>query len=472
MANIKTLLLSKFTHFDLDQLVSLYVLNSLLSHEDEHSQTFLRQQAWGETALSVLEVDEAEQAENGLESFASSMDYASNKLQLANIGAEVSGLNWRFLNGSLQIELKTNDGSKIDPGQIKMLTGSAALKQVVFVGLETVDDVKQALQPYTTDLLTGAATVALLFKNPETKIAHQQFVYDKSNCYADLVWQFFKQEKIELNKEQLTTLLTAIYWRTNSLTNQFTNAALLNTAAELLEAGAKLPQVAKQVFSSLNGVERDMWVKALSSADLDSETATLWSEIDRDLAFEYSKVNHTMPVHSPLYFVQGAKASFILLPLSDKYTEVLATTSSKDVRLKALFKHEKFRGDNLQAQVGFHLDLAATKVEILKRLSVNKDVKAEVGIEEKAGNEANVENEEKDTENAEVSSAASKNQTASSSEPTTNPSDENTENKQPANSAESITDSSNSGEQTNESTETKSEAAESEGSDNSQDTSK
>lgn len=401
MANIKTLILSKFNHFDLDQLVSLYVLNSLLANKEEAAQVFLRQQAWGETALNVIGVEESATSELAqidqsqtseqpqqhstqvgsepemVATFAQTLDYASNKLQLANIGAEVSGLNWKFVNGNLQIELKTQDGSKIDPGQIKMLTGSAALRQVVFIGLETVDDVKQALQPYTTDLLTGAATVALLFKNPEVKIAHQQFVYDKSHCYADLVWQFCKQEKIELNKEQLTTLLTAIYWRTNSLTNQFTNSALLNTAAELLEAGAKLPQVAKQVFTSLNGVERDMWVKALGSAELDSETSTLWAEIDRDLAFEYSKVNHTIPVHSPLYFVQGAKASFILLPLSDKYTEVLATTSSKDVRLKHLFKSEKFRGDNLQAQVGFHLDVAATKAEILKRLGTETSQNAE-----------------------------------------------------------------------------------------------
>lgn len=394
MANIKTLILNKFSYFDLDQLISTAVLTQLLSNDQEVAHTYLKQQAWGETTLNALGIEDNQV-------FSDSMEYALNRLQLANIGAQISGLNWKWNNGNLELEFTTADGSTIDPLQIKMVSGSGNFKQVIFLGLEEVDDVKSALQPYNTDIISGAETIALLFKQPQTKIAHQQFVYDKTNVYADLVWQFSKQEKLTVNKEQLTSLLTAIYWRTNGLTNQYTNASLVSTASELLAAGAKLPKVAMQVFSTLSGVERDVWVKALSSAELETETNTLWAEIDRELAFEYSKINHLIPTHSPLYFLSGAKASFVLLPLSERYTEVLATTSSKDIRLKSLFKDEKVRGDNLQAQVGIHLDINATKAEILKRLQ-NLNSTEKSAVESSDVKTQEVINDNSETESTEI----------------------------------------------------------------------
>jgi|GEM_PF-6853570 len=371
MANLNTLILSKFSHFNLDQLISAAVLSSALTNEQTHAHTYLRQAAWATSALAAIN-----SADLGL--FADSMESTSNKMQISNITTAISGLDWKWNNGNLELEFTTIDGTKIDPNTVKLLSGgSGNFKQAIFLGMEAVDDVKNALQPYNTDLISGAETIALMFVEPQTKIAHRQFIYDKSNVYADLVWQFSKMEKMELTKDQLTSLLTAIYWRTNGLTNQYTNAALVTTAAELLTAGARLPRVAMQVFSTLSGVERDMWVKALAAAELETQTNTLWAEIDRELAFEYSKINHVIPTHSPLYFLAGAKASFVLLPLSDRYTEVLATTSSKDIRLKSLFKDEKFRGDNLQSQIGFHLDVNETKTEILKRLQLQNPIRTD-----------------------------------------------------------------------------------------------
>ena len=74
-----------------------------------------------------------------------------------------------------------------------------------------------------------------------------QIIVDASST-GEVVWRFFKANKISINKEMATCLLTAICTDTTLFTNPSTNQVCMEAAAELGLAGAKVQEVIKAVY--------------------------------------------------------------------------------------------------------------------------------------------------------------------------------------------------------------------------------
>lgn len=233
MAETKTLILSSFSEFNPDQILAITALASLLNSNGNAASVYLKQTEYLEKLSQQLEkIDPA--------IFLPELIVQTNSLHLTNISVPIQNLSWKWQDGTLEIELTTPDGSTVNPAEVKLSSGSAGFNQIIFIGLDSVDAVKESLTPYTPDILNGAETIALLFAEPETQIAHQQHIYPETNSYIKLIWKYILEKELPLSPTQASLLLTALYWKTANFTNELTSATALRLSAELMERGATL----------------------------------------------------------------------------------------------------------------------------------------------------------------------------------------------------------------------------------------
>lgn len=82
--------------------------------------------------------------------------------------------------------------------------------------------------------------------NPHYGVINQIVV--EASSTGEVVWQFFKTNKIAFSKDAATCLLTAICTDTTVFTNPSTNQVCMEAASELGLAGAKMQEIVRAVY--------------------------------------------------------------------------------------------------------------------------------------------------------------------------------------------------------------------------------
>lgn len=250
MAGTKTLILSRFSEFNPDQILAIAALASQLNSNGNTASIYIK-----ETEHLQKLSKQVEKIDSSI--FLSELTVQTNSLHLTNVNTEIQDLSWKWQNGILEIELVTPDGSTVNPAEVKLSTGSAGFNQIIFIGLDSVEAVKESLQPYTPDILNGAETIAILFAEPETQIAHQQHIYPEKRSYIKLIWKYILEKELPVSPTQASLLLSALYWKTANFTNEFTSASALRLSAELMERGATLDLLTSESNSTDSPAESD-----------------------------------------------------------------------------------------------------------------------------------------------------------------------------------------------------------------------
>ena len=89
-----------------------------------------------------------------------------------------------------------------------------------------------------------------------------QIIIDASST-GEVVWKFFKANRVTINKEMATCLLTAICTDTTLFTNPSTNHVCIEAAAELGLAGAKIQDVVRTFYMNKSVHALRLWGTAL-----------------------------------------------------------------------------------------------------------------------------------------------------------------------------------------------------------------
>ena len=89
-----------------------------------------------------------------------------------------------------------------------------------------------------------------------------QIIVDASST-GEVVWKFFKANRVTINKEMATCLLTAICTDTTLFTNPSTNHVCMEAAAELGLAGAKIQDVVRTFYMNKSVHALRLWGTAL-----------------------------------------------------------------------------------------------------------------------------------------------------------------------------------------------------------------
>ncbi len=80
---------------------------------------------------------------------------------------------------------------------------------------------------------------------------------------GEVVWRFFKSNKIAINRDMATSLLVAICTDTTLFTNSATNQVCMEAAAELGLAGAKMQDIVKTFYMNRSIHALQLWGRAL-----------------------------------------------------------------------------------------------------------------------------------------------------------------------------------------------------------------
>ena len=76
---------------------------------------------------------------------------------------------------------------------------------------------------------------------------------------GEVLWKFFKTNKIKISKDMAQSLLTAIVWDTTVFSNDATNQVCMEAAAELGLAGAKMQEIVRSLYMNKSIPSLRIW---------------------------------------------------------------------------------------------------------------------------------------------------------------------------------------------------------------------
>lgn len=355
----KILIVPALPYFDFDKILAVTVLARAL-HRKYNAQVDILspKQDWWQAGSKVLGLEDVD--------IITKLDANSSQLRLTNLGSAIHSVEWMQEADGIVLSITPESNIKIDLTQLRLEPVGIAYQQIYTIDVRSREELQQLLQ-INPDVLQNARITALNTTEPETGISAESFLYRDSNIYADVVARYASLHEFELTPEEATALLSGIYWKTNSLQNFYTTAAVFETTKNLLRQRARLSLVVNNVFATATASQQKLWQEALHNLEVLPESKVGFSEVDRETAFNFNKDLKINPLYNPLVFAGGLDASFVFLPLSDKYTEILCSTFSKEINLRKIFQDYKLKGDTLQGIAAVHMNINDAR-ELVRRL--------------------------------------------------------------------------------------------------------
>jgi phosphoesterase RecJ-like protein len=141
-----------------------------------------------------------------------------------------------------------------------------------------------------TDRLDRLAAPVLLAGQPLANIDHHftntrfgtmNWVDSNAAATAELALALVKSLGVSLDQEIATALLTGITTDTLGFRTSSTTARTLRSAADLMEAGASLPDIVEQVYNAKPLNVARIWGDALHN--LQAENGLVWTSVTREM---------------------------------------------------------------------------------------------------------------------------------------------------------------------------------------------
>jgi phosphoesterase RecJ-like protein len=141
-----------------------------------------------------------------------------------------------------------------------------------------------------TDRLEKLATPALLTGAPVANIDHHftntrfgalNWVDPNAAATAELALALVQSLGVRLDQDIATALLTGITTDTLGFRTSSTTARTLRSAADLMDAGASLPDIVEQVYNAKPLAVARIWGEALQG--LQSENGLVWTSVTKEM---------------------------------------------------------------------------------------------------------------------------------------------------------------------------------------------
>lgn len=207
--------------------------------------------------------------------------------------------------------------------------------------------------PNTNNQLTPLVVFDHHATNPRYGTINQVLV--EASSTGEVVWRFFKANKITINKEMATCLLTAICTDTTLFTNPSTNQVCMEAAAELGLAGARVQDVVKAVYMNKSVELLKIWGIVLERLqELPGGIVVSYLLSKDKLATGVSEVDTSAISNFLIGMVATAKVVAILSERDDGSVKASLRTLDGDVAVLA----QRFGGGGHVKAAGFSIALA------------------------------------------------------------------------------------------------------------------
>jgi phosphoesterase RecJ-like protein len=104
-----------------------------------------------------------------------------------------------------------------------------------------------------------------------------------ASATAEMVYYFAKQLGYPISRDAATCMLTGIFTDSGSFQYQAVSPRTLRAAADLVEAGAPLPQIAHETWRKKTFASAKIWGAALSSLELSDDGRYCWATVTQQM---------------------------------------------------------------------------------------------------------------------------------------------------------------------------------------------
>lgn len=195
-------------------------------------------------------------------------------------------------------------------------------------------------------------------KNDLWKIANINIVDQKASSASEIVWQILKKIPVEANGEIATAILTGIYTDTGGFKHSNTTAVTLEVASELLNYGARLKTITRNVALNKSVPALKLWGIALLRLHKNQNFQIVSSVITReDLKTCGATYYDIAGVVNLINSIPDAKVAILFFETPEGLIRASLRTEKDDVDVSRIAKlfggggHKKAAGFNIQAQL-------------------------------------------------------------------------------------------------------------------------
>lgn len=305
--NLQRVLVTSGKNVDPDAVGSVLALAQALTSQGKQVITAIED--FDPASMSFMPGVESILSTIGAKSLVISIDVGAHPIEKINYNAENTKFNL----------VLTPSGGQVTTDQISYsYTGLNV--DLIFV-VDTAS--QQLLGDWATDFQSELATIPLI--NIDHHADNQRFgtlnLIDASQPSASLiVGQLIQELGLSINQTQSTNLLAGLISDTAGFVNRNTTADSLRQAASLVEAGADLPGLMKNLFRTMSLAALQLWGLVLSRVQRVQDiiiTEVYLQDITQTQATEADQETLGNLVNSFVTAVPGAKLALVLKEKDD-----------------------------------------------------------------------------------------------------------------------------------------------------------
>ncbi|MDD2807700.1 MAG: bifunctional oligoribonuclease/PAP phosphatase NrnA [Patescibacteria group bacterium] len=171
---------------------------------------------------------------------------------------------------------------------------------------------------------------------------------------TEIIFNLFKAREIKITPKVATALLAGLIFDTYNFTNPNTTFKTLQTAAELVAAGASLAQVSETVLRNKTLATLQVWGNALSQLTINKELGIATTIISHNDLANGKSAEVAEGAANFLNNLSGVKAAMILQEMPDGTIKGSLRTNDDDIDVSRLAQY--FGGGGHRKAAGFKIN--------------------------------------------------------------------------------------------------------------------
>lgn len=184
---------------------------------------------------------------------------------------------------------------------------------------------------------------------------HHNLIMPGASSTTEVLFNFFKYNQIEIDKNIATALLTGIITDTDNFSNAGTTITSLSAASELVKKGGDLNSIKNHIFRNRTVASLKLWGAVLSRLNKHEKLEIAYTYItQKDLKEHHASQTEAEGIANFLNNLSDGKAGMILKEAEDGKIKGSLRTTRDDVDVSAMAKI--FGGGGHKKAAGFTID--------------------------------------------------------------------------------------------------------------------
>ncbi|MBD3310933.1 MAG: hypothetical protein GF349_00345 [Candidatus Magasanikbacteria bacterium] len=180
-------------------------------------------------------------------------------------------------------------------------------------------------------------------------------VLPHASSTAEVLFNYFRYNRIQICKKMATSLLTGIITDTDNFTNAATTVTSLSAASYLIKSGGDLSQIKESILKDRSLASLKLWGVVLSRLTMHEKTEIAHTYLSqKDLKKHKVNEEEAEGIANFLNNLSDGKASLILKEASDNKIKGSLRTTRDDIDVSEIAK--KFGGGGHKKAAGFTVD--------------------------------------------------------------------------------------------------------------------